>query len=654
MNADVKYSNVLASESSVYLQQHASNPVAWQPWSDDAFAMARERDVPVLLSIGYSTCHWCHVMAHESFADLSVAEFLNEHYVCIKVDREERPDIDAICMDVCQATTGHGGWPLTVMMDADRRPFFAGTYFPRYSQHGRLGFLDLAKKISAVWTTERHRVESSAGAIVEALEKGAKADQKSEINGDVFDHIAEYHTRTFDETYGGFGSTPKFPSPHHLLLLLRISARTGNTQLRSMVLTTLQGMRAGGLFDQVGFGFHRYSTDQQWHIPHFEKMLYDQAMHLLAYTEGWQSTGDVVCKRTVFEVFDFLQRCMTSASGAFVSAIDADSGGREGSYYLCTNAELCEVDPLLGCDGSLGTMLGVTSQGNYREEATGNLTGENLLYVVDRNTLSTLQTDERWQKLRLQLLAMRDVRPKPITDTKVLPDWNGLMIVALAKAARVFGSTAMLEAATKAFSVLQPRTQLLDDHAMLAWAGIELYQSTGDSTYLDVAIENAEVITTDFLREGIVYQAAHSVRDLPVQPRQAYDGAYPAGNSVAALVFVQLGVLLHRSDYTATGRMIIEQYGKQIQAFPSGYCMLLQAWDLLVHPYLELTIPVNGTPGTLLDLHTIVHSVHIPWLIVNYADSIDETFGFCTAEACERPLTNLDDVVGRLRAEVVS
>ena len=646
----MKTSNLLGKESSMYLQQHAGNPIAWQTWSDAAFSIAREKDVPVFVSVGYSTCHWCHVMAHETFEDLSVAEFLNEHYVCIKVDREERPDVDAICMDVCQATTGHGGWPLTIMMDAEKRPFFAGTYYPRYTQNGRLGFLALAKQISHVWTSERERVVSSAFAIIEALEKGALADHRGLIPSDVFDQVADYHLRLYDKEFSGFGNAPKFPSPQHLMLLLRMGVRSKQGELKDMVLSTLHAMRAGGIYDQVGFGFHRYSTDRQWLIPHFEKMLHDQAMHMMAYTEAWQCFHDDLCMQTVFELADYIQAEMTSDSGAFYSAQDADSGGREGSYYLFTEEELQAVHPDLAQTGTLGSMLGVTANGSYRDEATGDATGENVLHVVG-NPIA-LHAHQDWEAIRLQLKELREQRPKPSTDNKILPDWNGLMIAALAKAARVFGNNNMLEMAQRAYDAVSPRKEYLDDHAMLAMAAIELYQTTGSVRYLRDAEVLAQDISRHFIHEGIVFQVSDAVKDVPVRPRQSYDGAYPCGNSIAALVFTQLGILLHSSEFEALGRLCVEQNANQVAAFPSGFCMLLTAWDMLHNGYLDLSISNDGTTMLLRSVLMNVHKTYVPWLVIRHAESIVNGYTICTAKECESPLRNLESVTNRLRKEV--
>lgn len=594
--------NRLAREQSPYLLQHAHNPVDWYPWGDEAFERARSENKPVFVSIGYATCHWCHVMERESFEDEAVAEYLNNNFISIKVDREERPDVDAMCMDVCQTLTGHGGWPLTIIMDAEKRPFFAGTYFPRYSVGNRLGFMDVLARLKEVWVLDHQKVVETASMIVQALRDQAGANFHGDVPLNIFEIIADHHKRTFDDQYGGFGSQPKFPSPHHLLLLLRIAHRTDDKGLLSMVCSTLDAWRSGGMYDHVGFGMHRYTTDREWKVPHFEKMLYDQAMAMMAYTEAWQVTRDDVYKSVVIEIAQFLMREMTSDEGAFYSAQDADSEGEEGKYYIWTDQELGEMS------SELKGLLHVRADGNFHDEATGNPMPSNILHAKP-TALRELLTNEEWQRLRPQLLQRRLSRVRPLTDGKVLADWNGLMIGALAKAARAFGDEVLLDMAVHAYGAFaQPLAchrmrngdmavdPMLDDVASMGWAAFELYQTTGASTYLFDARQSADRIIEEFAGEqGALYRVNQTVTDIPVRQKDGFDSAYPAGNSMASMLFAGLGALCNDQRYRDAARTCVQTYGAQLQQFGPGFCMLLCSWDSISAEATEIAFNGNIT-----------------------------------------------------------
>ncbi len=372
--------NRLINEKSPYLRQHAHNPVDWFPWCEEAFERAKREDKPIFLSIGYSTCHWCHVMERESFEDEEVAQILNKHFIPIKVDREERPDIDAFYMGVCQAMTGSGGWPLTIIMTPDKKPFFAGTYFPKESSFGRVGLKDILLRIVELWEKERDKVLRVAENLTSFLEESLKGRGRGKLGEEALHRAFEELYNSFDPTYGGFGSSPKFPIPHNLMFLGRYYYRYKRKEAKEMIERTLMGMRMGGIYDQVGFGFHRYSTDREWLLPHFEKMLYDQALLLLAYTEAYQITKNELFKRTAQELVEFLMRDMLSPEGAFYSAWDADSEGVEGKFYTWTYEELKEV---LGEEELqfLKDYFNVREGGNYFDEATKSKTGRNILYI---------------------------------------------------------------------------------------------------------------------------------------------------------------------------------------------------------------------------------------------------------------------------------
>jgi uncharacterized protein YyaL (SSP411 family) len=465
--------NRLIHEKSPYLLQHATNPVDWHPWGEEAFETARTADKPIFLSIGYSTCHWCHVMERESFEDPSVAAAMNETFVNVKVDREERPDVDGVYMTVCQMLTGHGGWPLTIIMTPDKKPFFAGTYFPRAGRFGRPGMTDIIPRIRELWETDRAKIQESADRITSALLRTASTDDASGMEaepGDL-DRAFQELLERFDARFGGFGTRPKFPTPHNYLFLLRYWRRTGERHALEMVEHSLRSMRRGGVFDQIGFGFHRYSTDERWFVPHFEKMLYDQALMAMACVEVYQATRDAFYMGVADEVFEYVLRDLTSDEGGFYTAEDADSEGEEGKFYVWTTAELEEV---LGKEeASIGTTLfGIEDAGNFLDEATQKRTGSSILHQALETEAACaklgLQRDvvERLREsIRHRLLAARSGRTRPLLDDKILTDWNGLMIGALALAAQAADRPQYVAASEKAARFILRR--LADDQGRL-------------------------------------------------------------------------------------------------------------------------------------------------------------------------------------------
>ncbi|MHB8919320.1 MAG: thioredoxin domain-containing protein, partial [Desulfocucumaceae bacterium] len=431
--------NRLAGEKSPYLLQHKNNPVDWYPWGDEAFDKAKSEDKPVFLSIGYSTCHWCHVMERESFEDHEVAEMLNRHYVSIKVDREERPDVDHIYMSVCQALTGQGGWPLTIIMTPGRQPFFAGTYFPKHSKWGRAGLLDMLDNIRLKWQSDRDSITEAGrrvtGAVMEQF-----TSEGGELAGEVVNRAFWALEKSFDSRYGGFGGAPKFPTPHNLMFLLRYWKRTGEKSALEMVEKTLRSMHAGGIYDHIGFGFSRYSTDRQWVVPHFEKMLYDNALISLVFTEVYQVTGDPFYRRVAGEIFTYVLRDMTSPEGAFYSAEDADSEGVEGKFYVWTPGEVSRV---LGQDGGryFCEIYNITPEGNFEGKGIPNLVAAGGQVEGHRGRL---------EESRLKLFSHREKRVHPYKDDKIITSWNGLMVASLARSAAVTGDGKCLGAAERA------------------------------------------------------------------------------------------------------------------------------------------------------------------------------------------------------------
>jgi len=433
-----KYTNKLISEKSPYLLQHAHNPVDWYPWGDEAFAKAKAEDKPIFLSIGYSTCHWCHVMERECFEDEEVAALLNQGFVSIKVDREERPDIDSVYMNVCQAMTGSGGWPLTVFLTPEGHPFFAGTYFPKHSRYGGVGFVELLKAIREKWAENREELEGLGKEIMDRIAAQMNESSLGEPNSELLHGGYRSLEKSFDPVYGGFGGAPKFPTPHHLLFLLRYWKRFQKPPALEMVEKTLLAMYCGGIFDHIGFGFSRYSTDRQWLVPHFEKMLYDNALLSLAYLEAYQATGKAFYAKVARDIFTYILRDMTSPEGGFYTAEDADSEGVEGKFYLWTPDEVKDV---LGADD------GEYFCGLYDITEKGNFEGKNILNLLDKMPELSLDgvigpdeaergnplKNERVDALRNKLFAAREKRVHPFKDDKILTSWNGLMIASLAR-----------------------------------------------------------------------------------------------------------------------------------------------------------------------------------------------------------------------------
>ena len=598
--------NRLIREQSPYLLQHAYNPVDWYAWGEEAFQKAAAEDKPIFLSIGYATCHWCHVMEHESFEDDEVAQVMNDTFVSIKVDREERPDIDHTYMTVSQMMTGSGGWPLNIVMTPDKRPFFAGTYFPKESRLGRIGMLDLAERIKQIWATRREEVLRSADQVMQAFGQ-VQEDSPGDAPGlDMLQKAASELAQRYDPKDGGFSKAPKFPTPHTMMFLLRYWRRTGDAHALEMVEHTLQAMRRGGIYDHVGFGFHRYSTDDSWLVPHFEKMLYDQALLAMTYTEAFQATGKPEYRRTAEEILTYVLRDMTSAEGGFYSAEDADSEGEEGKFYVWTAEEIRGV--LGPAEAELATQaFNLLPGGNFREEASGRLTGHNILHL--RQTLPQLaarvsvdpqELAKRLEQIRATLFHARERRIHPLKDDKILTDWNGLMIAALAKAAQAFDRPEYAGAGRKAADFILERLRgadgrLLhryregqaglpahaDDYAFFTWGLLELYEATFDIRYLTVAVDlNAHLINHFWdPKTGGLYFTSDDEHELPVRKKEIYDGATPSGNSVAALNLLRLGRMTADPELDRKAEMIGRAFAGSVSQLPSAYTQLLIALE---------------------------------------------------------------------------
>jgi uncharacterized protein len=587
------HTNALAAEKSPYLRQHAHNPVNWLPWGETAFEKARAEDKPIFLSIGYSTCHWCHVMAHESFEDEAVAEVLNREFVPIKLDREERPDVDRIYMLFVQASTGSGGWPMSVWLTPDLKPFFGGTYFPPDSRYGRPGFGQLLIQLARVWKQERNKVESSSLSVVEQLrEISGPAKAGAAPDRDLFESAFWQLRRMFDTRWGGFGSAPKFPRPVVFNYLLRCYDATKNEEAMEMVTHTLRSMAAGGMHDQLGGGFHRYSVDERWFVPHFEKMLYDQAQLAVSYLEAFQVTRDDRFADVARDIFTYVLRDLADASGAFFSAEDADSPdpedpshSGEGAFYVWRKSE---IDGLLGAEetASFCDFFGVQPNGNVEQDPQGEFTGRNILYRARAEELpSALQPAIE------TLFQARARRPRPHLDRKILTSWNGLMISAFAKGYLVLGGHEYLHAAERAASFLlgsmydRASGQLfrrfcdgeaavpgfLDDYAMFATALLDLFEASFNPSYLETAIDLARrgVLKFEDAENGGFFSTAERAPDLLLRLKDDYDGAEPSGNSVATDLLLRLAHLTGDDAFRSSAERSLRSFAPKLIAQPT-------------------------------------------------------------------------------------
>jgi len=609
--------NRLAREKSPYLLQHANNPVDWYPWGEEAFDKAAREDKPIFLSIGYSTCHWCHVMERESFEKEEIGRLLSDHFVPIKVDREERPDIDQIYMAVCQGMTGTGGWPLTVLLTPDRRPFFAGTYFPPETRFGRTGLKEILYQILGAWDQQRERVIEAAGQIVDAIRPQLLGSPGEPLDLPTLHLGFEQIASRFDEAHGGFGTAPKFPTPHILTFLLRWWARSEDAVALVMVEKTLQAMRRGGVYDQVGFGFHRYSTDAEWLVPHFEKMLYDNALLLTAYVEAYQATGRPFYGAVAREIATYVLRDLRSPEGAFYSAEDADSEGEEGKFYVWRRDE---IEAVLGAEEAaiFCRVHGVETDGNWRDEATGRSAGTNIPHLEEEAeplavTLGIVPEElaVRLERAREKLLEARARRVRPHLDDKILLAWNALMISGLAKAGRALGEPAYLEAAEQALAFLtrtlvredgrllaryrdgdSAHLAYLDDYAFLAAALLDLYEGTFDPGHLDAAVR----LVGDMQRlfwdcdGGGLFFTGEDAESLIARTKEIYDGAMPSGNSVAAEVLLRLGRMTGDESLAARAEELFRAFSGVVSRIPSAHTRLLGALDFALGPTREIVI----------------------------------------------------------------
>jgi uncharacterized protein YyaL (SSP411 family) len=598
--------NRLIFARSPYLLQHAENPVAWYEWGDAAFERARDENLPILLSIGYATCHWCHVMAHESFEDDQVAALLNSHFVCIKVDREERPDIDDFYMTVSQVLTGSGGWPLNIFMTPDKRPFMAVTYLPRHGRDGMSGLMELLPNIAALWRRRPDLIENNCRGIMEAMgnlssrEHDNKSINLQRLTDTTFNQL---HT-IYDPLYGGFGIAPKFPMPINLTWLIGQGA-AGNRPALEMALHSLQRIRNGGIWDQVGGGVHRYAVDREWLVPHFEKMLYDQAMLGLAALEASQATGDVYYLGMAQNIFDFVARELTSPEGGFYAALDADTEGIEGKFYVWDKGEIEEI---LGEDGHLFCRFhGVTEEGNFEGHTILNMT-LGLDEFCAKEGLDPAVTGERLELSRFLLLKQREKRIRPFRDEKIVTAWNGLMIAALARGGVVAGNPAFLESAKRAALFLLERLRredgrllrsflgdashvpaFLEDYAFLAFGLLELFEATLDTDWLARALLLADQMLKIFLdpESGRFLKTGLDAEPMPLAASMEHDGVTPSPFSLASQTFIRLGRAAARPDLLDHAGRLLKECSGDLQRQPTIHLGSLHAMDMLESEPLE-------------------------------------------------------------------
>jgi hypothetical protein len=649
--------NRLASEKSPYLLQHASNPVDWYPWGEEAFSAARREDKPIFLSIGYATCHWCHVMESESFEDPGIARLLNARFVPIKVDREERPDVDRVYMLFVQATTGSGGWPMSVWLTPDLRPFYGGTYFPPDGRYGRPGFASVLDTISRAWQEDRERVVHSAATLTDRL-RGFAAGSPPPAGpvpgpGVLAEAVRDFET-AFDRRRGGFGSAPKFPRPAELCFLLREARRTGDAGALDMVRRTLRAMADGGMRDHVGGGFHRYSVDADWRVPHFEKMLYDQAQLALAYLEAYQATGDPDLAGVADDTLRYVARDMTDPRGGFYSAEDADSlppeaaatpGAKksEGAFYLWPAAE---VESLLGAEAELArSRFGIEPGGNAPFDPHGEFTGKNLLYlaasideIASARGLERPVVERRLAAARRIMYEARDRRPRPLRDDKILTSWNGLMIAAFARAFRVLRDPAHLESARRAATFLnatvwQAGTRTLfrryrggdvaieayaEDYACLVWGLLELFQADGDPAWLEWALELQQRQDELFWDDGAGgwYATTGADPSVIVRMKDDYDGSEPSATSVAVSNLLVLAHLTGDAVWRARVERTFEGAGARIRSAGRSVPMMLaglSAW----HAGVQQVAIVGEAGGADREaLERVVAARYLPFAVI--------------------------------------
>lgn len=599
--------NRLIHEKSPYLLQHAWNPVDWQPWSEDAFTQAIQQNKPIFLSIGYSTCHWCHVMEKESFEDHEVAEFLNRHFVSIKVDREERPDIDATYMAACQLLTGSGGWPLTLLLTPDKKPFFAATYLPKNSSRGMHGLMKILDMVQELWINDRSKIITGGSRVLDSLKKLDENSAPAEyLDRTLLKRALQQYTDQFDSHHFGFGPAPKFPTPHNLSLLLRLSKQSDQTQAAEIALSTLRAIRRGGIYDQIGFGLHRYATDRHWLVPHFEKMLYDQALMILACIDAHQVSGDLYFGEIAGEIIEYLKRDLGHPEGGFYCGEDADSEGSEGTFYLWTKVE---VEKLLdrGSADLFCRRFDISAQGNWE--------GKNIPHLKPETDKLTMEEFDNIHRARTRLLEARATRARPHKDDKILTGWNGLAIAALSRAGFVLDHPEWINLAEMTAEFIMKKLRrpdgrllrryrqndaaipgFLEDYSFFCWGLIELYQAGFNPTHLQWALELARDMDRLFGDDtGTYFDTGRDAEMILTRGRNLQDGAIPSGASLAALVQLRLSRLCANESLETQAQNTLLQNTSRAERYPMAYALTLAGLDLATSPPASLVICTNGS-----------------------------------------------------------
>ncbi len=658
--------NRLIFSKSPYLLQHATNPVDWYPWGEEAFRRAELENKPVFLSIGYATCHWCHVMERESFTDAAVASVLNEKFVAIKVDREERPDIDDQYMSVAQMMTGGGGWPLTIFMTSDRKPFFAATYLPREAKMQLPGIIEVLEKVDEHWKRNRALLEENCAAIIEKLNETSMPSAGLLRDEELFTKAYVMLEQGFDTTWGGYGDAPKFPLPHYLSFLLRYFKKTGNAFALTMVEHTLEMIRRGGIFDQVGFGLHRYSVDKMWLVPHFEKMLYDQAMMSLACLETAQLTGVRHYSEMAAEVFEFVLRELASPQGGFYSAWDADTNGVEGAYYTWTYGETADILDEGSAD-LCRRLFGITEAGNFE--------GRNILHLPQTldefavgEQLDPRQLASLLEECRLKLRSAREARQRPLRDEKIITSWNGLMIASLARGYAVTGETRYLDGAASAAAFIRENMLngegrllrswyrdsasvhgFLEDYAFFTWGLLELYEATLATEYLEEANRMAVLMLRLFRDEENYgfFDTAADVTDILVRKKSRFDGVIPSGNAIASFCLVKLGRILDDEPLIEEGRGILRAFMGSVAENPVAALQYLISLDNLNAPDFEVTLTGKQDSPEARQMLREVRRRFIPGLVLRCVPGEGRGGNearVCVKGACRLPVTGLSEL----------
>lgn len=686
-----EFTNSLINEKSPYLLAHAHNPVDWVSWSDEIFERAMKEDKPIFLSIGYSSCHWCHVMEHECFEDLEVAEVLNKDFISIKLDREERPDIDGFYMKICQMMTGRGGWPLTIVMTPQKEPYFAGTYLPKHSHGGRLGLMELLEEAGHIWKNEREKLNESCSEVMDSVRKSTRAKKTVELTDDVADKTASSLLAEYDETYGGFGEKPKFPIATNISFLLYYSQLKNDEVKLNASLHTLKSMATGGLFDHLGGGFHRYSTDRLWLLPHFEKMLYDQATLTSAYVEAYKITNDEFYKEIALKTVEYVLKDLRDCGGAFYSAEDADSYNKdktkkeEGLFYIWTSEEIISV--LGDKDGQeFIENYGFKGDGNFRDEATGVKTGHNILYEQDLTGKDRI----KMLPLREKLLGARLLRHRPLLDDKILTDWNGLFIKSLTAFSTISGGTQYLDAALKAEEFISNNlydkktntllhrhkegdsaiSGMLDDYSFYISALLELYKVTQDESYLLKAVKLTDKAVELFFdaSDGGFFQSPLGTNDVIVRLKEGYDGALPSGQSAMMMNLITIQKFTGSSEYSAPIEKTFDYMSRPLSSIPTGYVHLTHGYSIYSEKSTELIV-VTKDKNNVDDKITALQKGLNPGLSVMIIDDSNKevlnniapftkdmvqidsktTYYLCSEFTCSEPTNDIESVLKQLR-----